>query len=161
MKKRLFVLIGISVMIAAGLVVAGIAANRQSDLLQNTEQYSETARAGKDIYADYCAACHGMELQGQPDWRSRLPSGRLPAPPHDASGHTWHHADQVLFQIVKQGTAALVGNDYESDMPGFGDVLNDAEIQAVLDYIKGTWPERERSHQERISKAYEASEQRE
>src|SRR5205807_2276140 len=42
---------------------------------------------GKAIYAEHCAACHGANLEGQANWRSRLPNGRLPAPPHDASGH--------------------------------------------------------------------------
>jgi mono/diheme cytochrome c family protein len=85
-----------------------------------------------------------------------LPSGRLPAPPHDASGHTWHHPDGVLFRIVKQGIEA-VGGGYESDMPGFGDILSDAEIAAALAYIKSTWPDRERSYQERVSEAERAT----
>lgn len=113
----------------------------------------EVIEQGRKVYADQCAACHGAEFEGQPDWRSPLPSGRLPAPPHDESGHTWHHPDEVLFRIVKEGTAAIVGGGYKSDMPGFGDVLSDAEIRAVLDYIKSTWPERERSYQERVSQA--------
>ena len=108
---------------------------------------------GAALYTEHCAACHGPELEGQPEWRSPLPSGRLPAPPHDASGHTWHHSDDVLFRTVKQGTAAVVGGGYESDMPGFGDVLSDAEIRAVLAYIKSTWPERERTFQENVSRA--------
>jgi len=111
----------------------------------------EVIAEGRQIYADYCAACHGANLEGQPDWRTPLPSGRLPAPPHDASGHTWHHADDLLFRIVKQGTAAVVGRGYESDMPGYADVLSDAQISAVLDYIKSTWPEAERRHQADLS----------
>jgi mono/diheme cytochrome c family protein len=107
---------------------------------------------GATLYAEHCAACHGRQLEGQRDWRSPLASGRLPAPPHDASGHTWHHSDAVLFRIVKQGTAAVVGGGYESDMRGFGDVLTDAEIRAVLAYIKSTWPERERTYQENVSR---------
>lgn len=113
----------------------------------------EVVSQGRQIYSDQCAACHGTDLEGQPDWRSPLPSGRLPAPPHDASGHTWHHPDDVLFRIVKEGTAAIVGGGYESDMPGFADVLSDPEIRAVLAYIKSTWPERERRYQERVSEA--------
>ncbi|MBC7145377.1 MAG: cytochrome c [Thioclava marina] len=111
----------------------------------------EVVSQGRQIYSDQCAACHGTDLEGQPDWRSPLPSGRLPPPPHDASGHTWHHPDDVLFRIVKEGTAAIVGGGYESDMPGFGGVLSDAEIRAVLAYIKSTWPEGERNYQESMS----------
>tara|TARA_R110002095_G_scaffold179765_3_gene157240 strand:- start:179 stop:604 length:426 start_codon:yes stop_codon:yes gene_type:complete len=104
--------------------------------------------AGERLYQENCASCHGANLEGQPDWRSRLPNGRLPAPPHDASGHTWHHTDRVLLDIVKRGTAAIVGNGYESDMPGFKEVLTDEEITANIDYIKNTWPDRIRASQE-------------
>ena len=61
--------------------------------------------AGEALYRTHCASCHGANLEGQPDWRTRLPTGRLPAPPHDASGHTWHHPDSVLLQIVRDGAA--------------------------------------------------------
>jgi mono/diheme cytochrome c family protein len=109
--------------------------------------------AGRSIYSQHCARCHGANLEGQPNWQRRLPSGRLPAPPHDASGHTWHHSDHVLFEITKKGTAAVVGGGYESDMPGFEGVLSDDQIRAVLSFIKSTWPERERRFQERVSQS--------
>nr|WP_162804703.1 cytochrome c [Tritonibacter mobilis] len=108
---------------------------------------TEESMDGATLYQQNCASCHGAELQGQPDWRSPGPEGRLPAPPHDATGHTWHHGDDILFRITREGTAAVVGGGYESDMPGFGDSLSDAEIRAILDYIKSTWPERERTYQ--------------
>lgn len=110
---------------------------------------------GESLYQKNCASCHGANLEGQPDWRTRLPNGRLPAPPHDASGHTWHHTDRNLFDVVKRGTAAIVGDGYESDMPGFADVLSDEEIMAIINYIKSTWPERLRASQERRSLADE------
>ncbi len=111
------------------------------------EPSAATLELGGAIYAEHCAACHGAALEGQPDWKRSLPSGRMPAPPHDASGHTWHHPDGVLFRITKEGAAAVVGGGYESDMPGFADVLSNEEITAVLAYIKSTWPERERAYQ--------------
>jgi mono/diheme cytochrome c family protein len=94
---------------------------------------------GKIVYAEQCASCHGASLQGQPNWRHRLPNGRLPAPPHDPTGHTWHHSDKQLFEMTKLGPGALVPG-YESDMPGFKDKLSDADIWAVLSYIESTWP---------------------
>ncbi len=139
-------------MIVASAVIAIGASRYFADVASTGGASEDVIAQGRQVYEAQCAACHGAELQGQHDWRSPLPSGRLPAPPHDASGHTWHHSDAVLFRIVKEGTAAVVGGGYESDMPGFGDVLSDAEIDAVLAYIKSTWPERERSYQESVSR---------
>lgn len=95
---------------------------------------------GKAIYDAQCAACHGAKLEGQPDWRNRRPDGRLPAPPHDASGHTWHHADGELFALTKHGLAPFAPPGYQSDMPAFADKLSDQDIHDVLAYIKSTWP---------------------
>lgn len=106
---------------------------------------------GRAVYAAECASCHGANLEGQPDWRTRLPNGRLPAPPHDASGHTWHHPDKVLFEITRDGITAHAPAGYESDMPAFGPKSSDAEIWAVLAYIKSRWPVEIRERQARIS----------
>jgi mono/diheme cytochrome c family protein len=146
---RLPILVGTGLTVGAAVLAASVVADRHKVSPSDAEILAE----GRVIYEAECAACHGAELEGQPDWRSPLPSGRLPAPPHDASGHTWHHPDDVLFRIVMKGTAAIVGGGYESDMPGFADVLSDAEIRAVLAFIKSTWPERERRYQERASEA--------
>lgn len=107
---------------------------------------------GRALYGENCAACHGADLEGQPDWKTLLPSGRLPAPPHDASGHTWHHSDAQLLRIIRDGLAAIAPG-YETDMPAFGDVLTDTEIVAILDFIKSTWPERERAYQQARTRA--------
>jgi mono/diheme cytochrome c family protein len=145
MMLRIPTLIGLT---ASALIATWILVGLRADA-----ENAETIALGRTIYETQCAACHGAQLEGQPDWQMPLPSGRLPAPPHDATGHTWHHPDDILFRIVKEGTAAIVGGGYESDMPGFADVLSDADIRAVLDYIKSTWPERERRYQERVSEA--------
>ncbi|MBN9539084.1 MAG: hypothetical protein BGN99_17580 [Alphaproteobacteria bacterium 65-37] len=107
---------------------------------------------GRKLYVEACASCHGANLEGQPNWQKRLPSGRLPAPPHDASGHTWHHPDIDLFRVTKLGPAAYP-TGYETDMPAFGDRLSDAEIAAILAYIKSTWPPEIRARHDRLNAA--------
>jgi len=105
---------------------------------------AEKVALGAKVYARQCASCHGRKLEGQPNWRERLPNGRLPAPPHDESGHTWHHADRVLFAIVKNGLVPPYATPgYESDMPAFGGKLSDDEIWAALAFIKSHWKTRE------------------
>lgn len=96
---------------------------------------------GKKVYVENCASCHGADLEGQPNWRQRGADGLLPAPPHDPTGHTWHHPDGMLFALTKYGPAKVSGQpDYRSAMPAYEGVLKDAEIAAVLSYIKSTWP---------------------
>lgn len=95
---------------------------------------------GRKIYAQHCGACHGMKLEGQPNWRERQANGRMPAPPHDESGHTWHHTDRVLFAIIKNGLVPpYAPQGYQSDMPAFAGTLSDDEIRAVLAYIESHW----------------------
>ncbi|MDX1000812.1 c-type cytochrome [Sinorhizobium medicae] len=120
--------------------------------ISNADASATTVAQGKTLYAKHCATCHGAKLEGQRDWKSPLASGRMPAPPHDASGHTWHHADGVLFRVTKEGPAAVVGEGYQSNMQGFGNIMSDDDIRAVIAFIKSTWPEREREYQAEISR---------
>ena len=110
-----------------------------------------TAR-GASIYAAQCASCHGANLQGQPNWRERGPDGLLPAPPHDASGHTWHHPDAVLIRITRDGVAAVAGDpNYRTAMPVYRDQLSDEDIVAVLSWIKSRWPAGVRAKHDQIN----------
>ena len=107
---------------------------------------------GQVIYQAHCASCHGMRGEGQPDWRERGPDGLLPAPPHDASGHTWHHPDEQLFAITQLGLARVIGQpDYRSAMPAYEGVLSDTDIVAVLSWIKAQWPPEVRQHHDQIN----------
>lgn len=107
---------------------------------------------GKNIYQAQCAACHGVELQGQPNWEKPDASGRLPAPPHDKTGHTWHHSDDLLFEITKYGPAAAAEMPkYQSNMPAYENILSDDDIIAVLSYIKSSWPQQEREWQDALN----------
>ena len=111
--------------------------------------------AGEQIYMAQCASCHGANLEGQGDWRYRKVDGRLPAPPHDESGHTWHHPDSQLFDVIKFGTAAIAPPGYVTDMGAFKDKLSDAEIWAVIAYIESRWPDEIRARQRMITEQAE------
>lgn len=129
--------------IAAAFLIAGgdvQASGSNGGLLPYTDE--EVIAAGRTLYAQNCASCHGADLRGAPDWRTPDADGFLPAPPHDQTGHTWHHPDAQLIDITTRGTAAIVGNGYQSRMTGFADILTQEEIIATLAYIKSTWPQR-------------------
>ena len=100
---------------------------------------------GQSLYAEQCASCHGLNLEGQDNWRVRNDDGTMPAPPHDASGHTWHHDSQLLFDYTRLGGAGALADrgvtGFASAMPAFGETLTDDEIWNILAYIQSTWPE--------------------
>ena len=114
---------------------------------------------GSALYLEHCAACHGANLEGEPNWRVQKEDGSLPAPPHDDSGHTWHHPDQMLRDYTRLGgeeTLRRMGvTGFVSAMPAFGGVMSEAEIEAVLDFIKSNWSPRMRDQQRMITEASE------
>jgi mono/diheme cytochrome c family protein len=114
----------------------------------------EYVSLGKRIYRESCASCHGANLEGQvADWRTPAPDGRLPAPPHNEEGHTWHHNDQILFNITKLGVAKAANlKNYNSAMPAYEEILSDKEIIAVFSYIKSTWPEELRNRHDELNR---------
>lgn len=125
----------------------------ESKTAADPENPQQVAR-GKIVYDHNCAACHGSRLEGQPKWQETLPTGRMPAPPHDASGHTWHHPDNILFGITKHGLVPgkYAPPSYSSDMPAFGGQLSDEDIWAVLAYIKSAWPREIRDAQAEMNR---------
>lgn len=145
MKSRWLVML-------VAIATAGIAL--AAWLVFKERQTAQRISEGRHIYDARCSVCHGKNLEGQANWKIRLPNGRLPAPPHDASGHTWHHSDAELFLITKRGMSAVVPG-YASDMPAFEGVLSDAEITAVLAYVKSTWPNKERDYQRQRTLAFD------
>jgi len=139
-RKKNLVWAAVAAIIGAGALA--YIASRPSGLAFIDPADETLVVQGKAIYANNCAACHGEALQGQTNWRERLPNGRLPAPPHDKTGHTWHHPDAMLVDMVKNGLVPgkTAPPGYESDMPAYAGILTDEEIVAVLAYIKSSWP---------------------
>ena len=106
---------------------------------------------GKNIYESYCVSCHQVNLIGAENWKGVDEDGHRKAPPLNGTGHTWHHDDATLHNIIKHGLAKLVKN-YDGKMPGFEDNLKDKDIDSVLSYMKSFWPDDVYQQQINLSK---------
>ncbi len=96
---------------------------------------AEMVAEGEVLYQQYCAECHGVDLKGLPTWKEPLADGSLPPPPQDDTGHTWHHPDRQLIEIIQNG-----GNvAFNSKMPAFGDKLTEGQIVSILEFFKSKW----------------------
>jgi len=88
------------------------------------------ARGGK-IYDQRCAYCHGDQGQGATGAYPPLAGNRAVnmSPPTN------------LIQVVSHGgfLPSTAGNPRPYGMPPFGQVLDAAEVAAVLTYIRGSW----------------------
>ncbi|WP_411891975.1 c-type cytochrome [Yoonia sp. SDW83-1] len=131
--------------------LAGIALVIAAPAFADHELLDRDIVAGERLYRQQCASCHGTNLEGQPNWRSPNDDGVLPAPPHDATGHTWHHDNALLFEYTMLGgrgaLAARGMTDFNSGMPAFEGIITDDETWDILAFIRSTWPEREQEAQ--------------
>ncbi|MFY0596419.1 MAG: cytochrome c [Cognatishimia sp.] len=144
MKKN-----AIGLVLACGILVSGIAifdVNLIAPAQAAHELEARNILRGKELYDENCASCHGANLAGQKNWQSKGADGIAPAPPHDETGHTWHHDNQLLFDYTKLGGQKLLAargvENYNSGMPGFVGLLEDDDIWDILGYIHSTWPKR-------------------
>lgn len=145
-KSILGIAIGIVVLLL-GAAYLILSPQKTREQIRLAPEDKRLVALGQQVYVQNCASCHGNTLEGQPNWRTRMADGYLPAPPHDKNGHTWHHPDTYLFEITKYGIEKMIGKPYPNTMPIYENQLSDNEIVAVLSYIKSTWPERiQRQH---------------
>ena len=102
--------------------------------------------SGQTLYKEHCASCHGANLEGEPNWQSPNDDGTLPAPPHDETGHTWHHDNQLLYAYTAEGGEGALAKrgitNFKSGMPGFLEIISEDDILDILAYIRSTWPKR-------------------
>ena len=100
---------------------------------------------GESLFAANCQSCHG-DRSGA--------GGVAAAPPHDETGHTWHHPDAQLIDWVLNGK-------FPGQMPAFGDRLSREQVEAILAYIKTWWTEEQRATQADVSERYQEALDRE
>ena len=128
--------------LASVLLTACASSTSESIQTSGSDSAVDAPRTGRQLFASNCAACHGAAGEGHPDWRIKNADGTLAPPPLNGDGHTWHHADGLLYRIVSQGGKSLeIPGDpsFKSAMPAFGDLLSHGEIIEVLAYVKSLW----------------------
>jgi len=115
-------------MLAAALVAATIVAGVGH--AQAPAAQTAPPRTGAQIFSSTCAACH--QAQGE---------GTQTYPP--LAGSEWvNGAESRLVRIVMhglQGDVEVQGQVYNGAMPAWGATLSDAEIAAVLTYIRASF----------------------
>ena len=104
-------------------------------------------------YNRNCAHCHGYGGEGQhPATIERTVNlGYHLVPAHDASGHTWQHPEQILFETIKYGVQSPTNLFV---MSGFSEQLSDEEIFAVIDYIRLWWTGEQQAWQTSVSEQF-------
>jgi mono/diheme cytochrome c family protein len=110
---------------------------------------------GHTLYDQHCAFCHGPDLAGKPGWDGDYPSGGRPPLPLDGTGAIARLGDRDLFDVTKFGGQPFSPPTYKNDMPGFEGRLADADIWAILAFVKSRWPEEVRERQKEAAKERE------
>ncbi|MEQ9641408.1 MAG: cytochrome c [Alphaproteobacteria bacterium] len=103
--------------------------------------------AGRAIYQQACASCHGARGEGAPNWQELNAQGEMPAPPHDADGHTWKHADAMLYRMVREGWRDPFNKTQHLSMPAFAQQLSEEQTRQVIIYLKTLWTPEQRQFQ--------------
>ncbi len=135
-------LVNAAAVVLAGVLISGCGSDENSVRALDQDR---VARGG-ELYQENCASCHRSDLSGDPNWKTPNDDGSYPPPPHDSSGHTWHHPDRVLVEII------LHGSDFpQSRMPSFGDKLTEEDIKSILDFFKDNWGQQEREYQGQVT----------
>lgn len=90
--------------------------------------------AGGEVYARECAACHGQDGRGEPGIH----------PPLDGNPSvTAPDATNAIRSVLLGGfPPATAGNPAPYSMPPFAARLDDADIAAVVNYIRQSWSNR-------------------
>jgi mono/diheme cytochrome c family protein len=91
---------------------------------------------GQVIFADHCAACHGLHGEGVADWKTVDENGFYPAPPINGTAHAWHHSLKVLLRTINMGGEPLGGS-----MPAFQGRLTAQEQRLVIAAFQHYWPD--------------------
>ena len=130
-------------MIGAGITLGSLYWERYASESATAADHTNAAQVGlgHTLYTQYCAYCHGNTLTGQAGWDGIYPTGGRPGVPLDGTSPIWRLSDRDLFDVTKFGGQPFSPSTYKNDMPAFEGRLADADIWAILAYVKSRWPE--------------------
>lgn len=129
LKQNLLGLSLLVILVAGALAYASWDNGKQNKPVDVSQ--SEQLALGKEIYSANCSVCHGESGAG-------YAQENIPAPALNGSMHAWHHADDQVIALIRQG-----GNV----MPAVGKDWSDEEVEAVWAYVKQWWTPQQRNAQ--------------
>jgi mono/diheme cytochrome c family protein len=103
--------------------------------IKRSPDMAQIARGGK-LYQQNCAACHGADAEGAPNWQQQGPDGKWPAPALNGTAHAWHHPMAILKRTIRDGTEKIGGS-----MPAWGDKLSEQEMDDIIAWFQARWPD--------------------
>ena len=89
--SRNFILLSITYLVLAGGAIGYLLL---SGKILESSKIDDPARVamGGELYQANCASCHGVNLEGQPNWREIKADGKYPASPLNENGRSWIHS---------------------------------------------------------------------
>lgn len=138
-----------AVFIGATITVGDLMWERYTNQIAVSADHTNAAQVGlgHTLYDQHCAFCHGADLKGKPGWDGEFPDGNRPALPLDGAAPIWRLSDRDIFDVVKYGGQPFSPPSYHNAMPAFETELADADIWAILSYVKSHWTEETHTRQ--------------
>jgi len=135
--------LAVAIVIAALMTGGNLYWERYTNTTAVSADHANAAQVGlgRTLYQQHCAYCHGADLAGKPGWDGDYPDGKRPPMPLDGTGPIWRLSDHDLFDVTKFGGQPFSPPSYRNEMPAFEGQLADADIWAILAYMKSRWPE--------------------
>lgn len=96
---------------------------------------------GRTLYRQQCSYCHGTDREGHEDWRPTTPIASGLSPALDERSPIVDRSDRQIFEWIKYGGQPFLPSGTRSQMPAFEFNLTEAQIWAVVAYLKNRWPD--------------------
>lgn len=140
-RKSRFTLIGAIVAIVITGVVMLIEKKLASTATDARVDRPAQVALGRTLYRVHCSYCHGTDREGHEDWRPGTPMTAGISPALDERSPIVDRADRQIFEWIKYGGQPFLPAGARSQMPAFEFNLTEAQIWAIVAYLKNRWPE--------------------